>query len=147
MAGETTITIVGNLTADPELRTTSTGSIVVNFTIASTPSHYNKQTNQWDDDPTLFLRCNAWDGNYQKLATNIAQTLSKGMRVIARGNLTQRSYQAQNGENRTVYEMRILDIGPDLSKYIAVTEQHTSQPMSRENDPWAKDDEFGNPEF
>ena len=69
------------------------------------------------------------------------------MRVIARGNLTQRSYQAQNGENRTVYEMRILDIGPDLSKYIAVTEQHTSQPMSRENDPWAKDDEFVNPEF
>ncbi len=110
MAGETTLTIVGNLTADPELRSTNTGAPVVNFTIASTPRAYNRQTNQYDDGPALFMRCSAWND----LAQHIAQTCTKGMRVIAQGRLSQRSYQAQDGSPRTVVELTVDAIGPDL---------------------------------
>lgn len=110
MAGETIITIIGNLTADPELRTTSQGSAVCNLTIASTPRTYNRQTGQWEDGQPLFLRCSAW----RDLATHCAQSLAKGMRVIAQGRLQQRSYQAQDGSNRTVLELQIDDIGPSL---------------------------------
>lgn len=110
MAGETVITIVGNLTADPEIRTLSNGSEVVNFTIASTPRTFNRQSNQWEDGQALFLRCSAW----RDLASHCAQTLRKGMRVIAQGRLQQRSYQAQDGSNRTVIEMTVDEIGPSL---------------------------------
>ena len=101
MAGETVITIIGNLTADPELRTLSNGNPVASFTIASTPRTYNRQTQQYEDGTALFLRCSAWND----LARHISQSCSKGMRVIAQGRLSQRSYQAQDGTNRTVLEV------------------------------------------
>ena len=110
MAGETVITIVGNLTADPEIRTLSNGGTVANFTIASTPRVYNSQANQWEDGQALFLRCSAW----RDLASHCAQTLRKGMRVIAQGRLQQRSYQANDGSNRTVIELQVDEIGPSL---------------------------------
>lgn len=110
MAGETVITIVGNLTADPETRTTQNGGTVCNFTIASTPRQYNSQSGQWEDGPALFLRCAAW----RDLAAHCAQSLSKGMRVIAQGRLRQHSYQAQDGSNRTVIELQVDEIGPSL---------------------------------
>lgn len=110
MAGETVITVVGNLTADPEMRTTRNGSTVANFSIAATPRVFDKQSNQWVDGDALFLRCSAW----RDLATHCAQSLSKGMRVIAQGRLQQRSYQAQDGSNRTVIEMTVDEIGPSL---------------------------------
>lgn len=103
MAGETILTIVGNLTADPELRTTGTGTQVCGFTIASTPRAWNRQANQYEDGQSLFMRCSAW----RDLAGHCAQSLSKGMRVIATGRLSQRSYQAQDGTNRTVVEMTV----------------------------------------
>ncbi len=165
---ETPITIVGNLTADPELRTTRDGGRVVNLTIASTPRSYNRQSGQWQDGDTLFLRCNAWDTQYSQLATNITNTLAKGMNVIAQGDLSQRSYQTQQGENRTVYEMRIRAIGPNLTRQEAAVEK-TGQPAStggnsyggrntpppaspqpqspQGRDEWAAGDEFGEPEF
>ena len=110
MAGETILTIVGNLTADPELRTLSNGNPVASFTIASTPRTYNRQTQQYEDGAALFLRCSAWND----LARHISQSCSKGMRVIAQGRLSQRSYQAQDGTNRTVVEMTVDEIGPSL---------------------------------
>lgn len=110
MAGETVITIVGNLTADPELRTTSAGAQVASFTIASTSRSWNRSTNQFEDGQALFMRCSAW----RDLATHCAQSLAKGMRVIAQGRLQQRSYQAQDGSNRTVIEMTVDEIGPSL---------------------------------
>lgn len=110
MAGETVITIVGNLTADPELRTTSAGAQVASFTIASTPRSWNRSTNQFEDGQALFMRCSAW----RDLATHCAQSLAKDMRVIAQGRLQQRSYQAQDGSNRTVIEMTVDEIGPSL---------------------------------
>lgn len=110
MAGETVITIVGNLTADPEMRTTRNGSTVANFSIAATPRVFDKQSNQWVDGDALFLRCTAW----RDLASHCAQTLRKGMRVIAQGRLQQRSYQAQDGSNRTVIELQVDEIGPSL---------------------------------
>lgn len=110
MAGETVITIVGNLTTDPELRTTRNGGTVANFSIAATPRVFDKQSNQWVDGDALFLRCSAW----RDLASHCAQTLRKGMRVIAQGRLQQRSYQAQDGSNRTVIELQVDEIGPSL---------------------------------
>lgn len=110
MAGETVITIVGNLTADPELRTLGNGGAVANFSIASTPRTYDRQSNQWVDGDALFLRCSAW----RDLASHCAQTLRKGMRVIAQGRLQQRSYQANDGSQRTVIELQVDEIGPSL---------------------------------
>ena len=110
MAGETIITVVGNLTADPELRTTGNGASVASFTIASTARTYNRNTGQFEDGNALFMRCSAW----RDLAGHCAQSLSKGMRVIATGRLSQRSYQAQDGTNRTVVEMTVDEIGPSL---------------------------------
>lgn len=110
MAGETVITIVGNLTADPELRTTRNGGTVANFSIAATPRTFDKQSNQWVDGDALFLRCSAW----RDLATHCAQSLAKGVRVIAQGRLRQRSYQAKDGTERTVVEMIVDEIGPSL---------------------------------
>lgn len=110
MAGETVITIVGNLTADPELRTTRDGGAVANFSIAATPRVYDRQSDQWVDGDALFLRCTAW----RDLAARCANSLAKGMRVIAQGRLQQRSYQAQDGSNRTVIELQVDEIGPSL---------------------------------
>lgn len=108
--GETVITIVGNLTADPELRTTGQGAQVASFTIANTARVYNKQTGQYEDGAALFMRCSAW----RDMASHCAQSLAKGMRVIAQGRLQQHSYQAQDGTNRTVMELQVDEIGPSL---------------------------------
>lgn len=110
MAGETVITVVGNLTADPELRFTNNGVALASFTIASTPRTFDRQTNEWKDGEALFLRCTVW----REYAENVANSLTKGMRVIARGNLRQRSYETKEGERRTSYEMDIDEIGPSL---------------------------------
>jgi len=127
MAGETIITIVGNLTRDPELRTVGSGSTVVNFTIASSSRQFNRNTNQWEDGDTLFLNCSAWDSARNSLASNIANSLSKGMTVIAQGRLTQRSYQAQDGSQRTVVELRVDDIGPSLRRATAQVSRQSNQ--------------------
>ncbi|MEK0307104.1 single-stranded DNA-binding protein [Bifidobacterium favimelis] len=119
MAGDTYITVVGNLTADPEIRTTANGGTVANLTIASTPRQYNRNSGQWEDGESLFMRCSAWDSNYNPMASNIQASLTKGMRVIAQGRLTQRSYQDREGNNRTVIEMRLDEIGPALSRNTA----------------------------
>lgn len=110
MAGETSITVIGNLTADPELRFTPSGSAVANFTIASTPRTFDRQTNEWKDGDALFLRASVW----REQAENVAETLTKGMRVIAQGNLRSRSYDTKEGERRTVMELEVDEIGPSL---------------------------------
>jgi single-strand DNA-binding protein len=109
MSDETVITLAGNLTADPELRTVK-GESVVNFTIASTPRIYDRNARQWSDGQALFMRCSAW----RDLADHISATLSKGMRVIAQGRLSQRTYQTNDGQSRTVVELSVDDIGPSL---------------------------------
>lgn len=111
MAGDTQITVIGNLTSDPEMRFTQSGAAVANFTVASTPRSYNKQTQQWGDGEALFLRCSVW----RQMAENVAESLSKGMRVIVQGNLKQRSYQTKEGEKRTSYELDVQEVGPSLS--------------------------------
>ena len=127
MAGETTLTIIGNLPADPEVRTISSGASVANFTIASTPRTYNRETSQWEDGQALFMRCAAW----RELADHVASSLTKGMRVIAQGRISQRSYQAQDGSNRTVVEMTIDEIGPSLRYATAqVTRQSSGSGFS-----------------
>lgn len=110
MAGETTITVVGNLTNDPELRFTPSGAAVANFTIASTPRTFDRQANEWKDGDTLFLRASVW----REYAENVAETLAKGMRVVAQGRLKSRSYETKEGENRTVMELEVDEIGPSL---------------------------------
>ena len=110
MAGETVITVIGNLTADPELRTIGSGASVASFTIASTPRTFNRQSGQWEDGQALFMRCSAW----RELADHCAQSLTKGMRVIAQGRLQQRSYQATDGPDGTGVEMQVEEIGPSL---------------------------------
>lgn len=115
MAGETIITIEGNLVADPELRFTPAGAAVANFTIASTPRTFDRQANEWRDGETLFMRSSAW----RDLAENIAESLTKGMAVIAHGYLKQRSYQTREGEQRTVMEFEVQNIGPSLRRATA----------------------------
>lgn len=110
MAGETTITVIGNLTNDPELRFTPSGSAVANFTIASTPRTFDRQSNEWKDGETLFLRAGVW----REAAENAAETLTKGMRVIVTGRLKSRSYETKEGEKRTVIELEVDEIGPSL---------------------------------
>lgn len=127
MAGETYLTIVGNLTADPEMRTTSNGGTVANLTIASTPRQFDRNSGQWEDGETLFMRCSAWDTQYHPTASNIQASLSKGMRVIARGRLEQRSYQDRDGNKRTVVEMRLDEIGPALTRNTAQVTRNQQQ--------------------
>jgi single-strand DNA-binding protein len=110
MAGETIITVVGNLTADPELRFTTSGAAVANFTVASTPRTFDRQTNEWKDGEALFLRCNIW----RQAAENVAETLQRGMRVIVTGRLKQRSFETKEGEKRTVIELEVDEVGPSL---------------------------------
>ncbi|MCW2680316.1 MAG: ssb [Frankiales bacterium] len=110
MAGDTVITVVGNLTADPELRFTPSGAAVANFTVASTPRTFDKNTNEWKDGEALFLRCSVW----RQAAENVAESLSRGTAVIVQGRLKQRSYETKEGEKRTVYELDVDEIGPSL---------------------------------
>lgn len=110
MAGDTTITVVGNLTADPELRFTPSGAAVANFTVASTPRIYDRQSGEWKDGEALFLRCNIW----REAAENVAESLTRGSRVIVTGRLKQRSFETREGEKRTVFEVEVDEIGPSL---------------------------------
>jgi single-strand DNA-binding protein len=110
MAGDTVITVVGNLTADPELRFTPSGAAVASFTIASTPRTFDRGSNEWKDGEALFLRCSIW----RQAAENVAESLQRGMRVVASGRLKQRSFETREGEKRTVIELDVDEIGPSL---------------------------------
>ncbi|WPM94380.1 single strand DNA binding protein [Arthrobacter phage Cupello] len=122
MAGETTITIIGNLTSDPELRFTPSGSAVANFTVASTPRTFDRQSNEWKDGETLFLRASIW----REAAENVAESLVKGMRVLIVGRLKSRSYETKDGEKRTVIELEVDEIGPSL-RYATAKVQRTAK--------------------
>lgn len=140
MAGETVITVVGNLTSDPELRYTQNGLAVANFTIASTPRNFDRATNDWKDGEALFLRASVW----REFAEHVASSLTKGSRVIATGRLKQRSYETKEGEKRTSIELEVDEIGPSL-RY--ATAQVTRAASSRDSgggprggaveEPWA----------
>lgn len=110
MAGDTTLTVIGNLTADPELRFTPSGAAVASFTVASTPRTFDRQTGEWKDGEALFLRCNIW----RQAAENVAESLTRGARVIVNGRLKQRSFETREGEKRTVVELDVDEIGPSL---------------------------------
>lgn len=127
MANDTQITIIGNLTADPELRYSPSGSAVANLTIASTPSSFDKQTNAFKDGETLFMRCSIW----REAAENVAESLTKGMRVVAQGRLKSRTYTTKEGENRTVQELELDEIGPSLRYATAkVTRTQSNNPQN-----------------
>jgi single-strand DNA-binding protein len=144
MAGETVITIVGNLTGDPELRFTPSGAAVANFTVASTPRTFDRQSNEWKDGETLFMRCSVW----RDAAENVAESLQRGTRVIVTGRLKSRSYETKEGEKRTVIEMDVDEVGPSM-KYATAKVNKTSrgggggggfggdQGGSGQQDPWA----------
>jgi single-strand DNA-binding protein len=141
MAGETPITVVGNLTADPELRFTPSGAAVANFTVASTPRTFDRQTNDWKDQETLFLNCSVW----RQAAENAAESLTRGMRVIVSGRLKARSYETREGEKRTVFEIDVEEVGPSL-KMATAKVQKTSRSGGQGgggfasgggDDPWA----------
>ena len=141
MAGDTVITLVGNLVDDPELRFTPSGAAVAKFRIASTPRTFDRQTNEWKDGESLFLTCHVW----RQPAENVAESLQRGMRVIVQGRLRQRSYETKEGEKRTVFEVEVDEVGPSLRSATAkVTRaqrqdgQASSQRQpSRNDDPWA----------
>lgn len=153
MAGDTVITIVGNLTDDPELRFTPSGAAVANFTIASTPRYFDKQANEWKDGPTLFLRSSIW----RAAAENVAESLAKGARVIAQGRLTQRSYEDREGQRRTAYELNVEEIGPSLKNATATVTKATGATAPRQStggygqqpaqDPWATQSRSDEPPF
>jgi single-strand DNA-binding protein len=123
MAGETVITVVGNLVDDPELRFTPSGAAVANFRIASTPRNFDRQTNEWVDGEGLFLSCAVW----RQAAENVAESLQKGMRVVVQGRLKQRSYETREGEKRTVYELDVEEVGPSLKYATAKVTRTTRQ--------------------
>ena len=131
MANETIITIIGNLVRDPELRYTQSGQAVANLTIASTPRTFDKNTNEWKDGEALFLDCSVW----QKHAENVAETLTKGMRVIIQGRLKQRSYE-HDGQKRTKFELDIDEIGPAL-RYATAKVERAAFDKPTNNDDWA----------
>ena len=110
MAGDTIITVIGNITGDPELRFTPSGAAVANFTVASTPRQFDRQSNEWKDGETLFMRCSVW----RDAAENVAESLARGTRVIVSGRLKSRSYETKEGEKRTVVEMEVDEVGPSL---------------------------------
>lgn len=129
MAGETVITVVGNLTADPELRYTQNGLPVANFTIASTPRTFDRQANEWKDGDALFLRASVW----REFAEHVAGSLTKGMRVVAQGRLTQKSYEDREGKTRTSIELEVDEIGPSLKYATAqVTRAQSGSDTSRQ---------------
>ncbi len=121
-AGDTVITVIGNLTADPELRFTPAGAAVANFTVASTPRVFDRNTNEWKDGESLFLRCNIW----REAAENVAESLTRGSRVIVSGRLKQRSFETREGEKRTVVELEVDEVGPSL-KYATAKVNKTTR--------------------
>ena len=139
-AGDTVITIVGNLVDDPQLRFTPSGAAVANFRVASTPRFLDKATNEWKDGESLFLTCNVW----RQAAENVAESLQRGMRVIVQGRLKQRSYETKEGEKRTVYEVEVDEVGPSLKNATAkvIKTQRAGGSGSfggggPQDDPWA----------
>jgi single-strand DNA-binding protein len=150
MAGETVITVVGNLVDDPELRFTPSGAAVANFRIASTPRTFDKQTNEWKDGDALFLSCSVW----RQAAENVAESLQRGMRVVVQGRLKARTYETREGEKRTVFEIEVEEVGPSL-KYATAKVTRTTRsggtggysgggqassggaPAGGDADPWA----------
>jgi single-strand DNA-binding protein len=141
MAGETPITVVGNLTADPELRFTPSGAAVANFTVASTPRTFDRQSNEWKDGEALFLNCSVW----RQAAENAAESLQRGMRVVVQGRLKARSYETREGEKRTVFEIDVEEVGPSL-KYATAKVTKTTRSGGQGggggfsgggDDPWA----------
>jgi single-strand DNA-binding protein len=148
MAGETVITIIGNLVDDPELRFTPSGAAVANFRIASTPRTFDRQSGEWRDGETLFLSCSVW----RQAAENVAESLQKGMRVVVQGRLKQRSFETREGEKRTVFELDVDEVGPSLRSATAKVTKTTRSGGgggygggsggggyggSQDNDPWA----------
>ncbi len=149
MAGETPITVVGNLTADPELRFTPSGAAVANFTVASTPRTFDRQSNEWRDGEALFLNCSVW----RQAAENAAESLTRGMRVIVTGRLKARSYETREGEKRTVFEIDVDEVGPSM-KYATAKVTKTSRSGGQGfgssgggggDDPWATNQGAGQP--
>lgn len=132
MANDTIITVIGNLTADPELRFTPSGAAVSNFTVASTPRTFDKATNEWKDGEALFLRCSIW----RQAAENVAESLTKGARVIVTGRLKQRSYETKEGEKRTVVELDVEEVGPSLKYATARTQKAGRGGGGSGDDPW-----------
>jgi single-strand DNA-binding protein len=143
MAGETVITVVGNLVDDPELRFTPSGAAVANFRIASTPRTFDRQTNEWKDGDALFLTCSVW----RQAAENVAESLQRGMRVVVQGRLKSRQYETREGEKRTVFEIDVEEVGPSL-KYATAKVTRTTRSGGGggfsgggqgggDNDPWA----------
>ncbi|MBI3429229.1 MAG: single-stranded DNA-binding protein [Actinobacteria bacterium] len=144
-AGDTNITLIGNLVDDPELRFTPSGAAVAKFRVASTPRYLDKNTNEWKDGDSLFLQCQIW----RQAAENVAESLTKGMRVILSGRLKQRSYETKEGEKRTVFEVEVDEVGPSLRNATAKVTKTTRQggatsgfsaPASTDtfnDDPWA----------
>ncbi|MFT3888150.1 MAG: single-stranded DNA-binding protein [Arachnia sp.] len=153
MAGETPITLIGNLTSDPELRFTPNGAAVANFTVASTPRTFDRQSNEWRDGDSMFLNCSVW----RQYAENVAESLSKGMRVIVSGRLKSRSYETREGEKRTVFEVDVDEVGPALRYATAKVTRTTGggggggnwqgnqggAQQSSGNDPWASSGNAG----
>jgi single-strand DNA-binding protein len=134
MAGDTVITVIGNLTADPELRFTQSGRAVANFTVASTPRYFDREAGEWKDGEAIFLRCNIW----QQAAENVAESLTRGSRVLVSGRLKQRAYETREGDKRTVVELAADEIGPSLRYATAkVTKAKPGGAVATTEDPWA----------
>ncbi|MGA5822215.1 single-stranded DNA-binding protein [Kitasatospora sp. NPDC094028] len=134
MAGETAITLVGNLVDDPDLRFTPSGAAVAKFRIASTPRTFDRQSNEWKDGESLFLTCNVW----RQQAEHAAESLQRGMRVIVQGRLRQRSYETTAGEKRTVFEVEVEEVGPSLRSATAkVARASRPGPATTDADPWS----------
>lgn len=146
MAGETVITVVGNLVDDPELRFTPSGAAVANFRVASTPRTFDRQTNEWKDGEALFLSCSVW----RQAAENVAESLTKGMRVVVQGRLKQRSYEDREGQRRTVVELEVEEVGPSL-KYATAKVARVQRggggggygSSQAADDPWASNPQQG----
>ena len=158
MAGETSITLIGNLTNDPELRFVPSGSAVANFTVASTPRTFDQKSNAWKDGETLFMRCNVW----REQAENLVESLTKGSRVIVSGRLKPRSYDTKEGESKTIIELEVDEIGPSLknaSATVKKTQRGNSSgfnqqsqpsgfgPSTAQQDPWANQSNPTDPPF
>jgi single-strand DNA-binding protein len=141
MAGETVITVVGNLTSDPELRYTQNGLAVANFTIASTPRNFDRASNEWKDGEALFLRASVW----REFAEHVAGSLTKGSRVIATGRLKQRSYETKEGEKRTTIELEVDEIGPSLRYATAQVSRAAGGSGARGGLPAGGDEPWGQP--
>ncbi|MET7450660.1 single-stranded DNA-binding protein [Streptomyces sp. NPDC005574] len=147
MAGETVITVIGNLVDDPELEFTPSGHAVAKFRVASTPRTFDRQTNEWKDDESLFLTCSVW----RQTAENVAASLARGTRVIVQGRLKQRSYEDREGVKRTVYELDVEEVGPSLRNATAAVTKANGRQSSTSNsygqqaqgDPWATNNTAG----